>query len=83
MLELYCILIRIHPFGDSNGTVSAMVADIECLRQGVSPIHLLHIRFKEKLLLFRIVRTYDEQRDKLTLQKLLIEIDNFHNRTKT
>ncbi len=30
ILEFYMKFGEIHPFGDSNGTVSAIIADVQC-----------------------------------------------------
>ncbi len=80
ILEFYCIFIRIHPFGDSNGTIAALICDIECFRQQLGALNMLHLRFKDKSFLFCMVDMYDKSRTRNTLEQMLIEIDGFHDK---
>ncbi|MDO8310481.1 MAG: Fic family protein [Sideroxyarcus sp.] len=80
ILEFYFALISIHPFGDSNGTIAALLCDIECFRRGVKPLNMLHLRYKDKAFLFYVVELYVKDRSGSTLGQALRAIDDFHEK---
>jgi Fic family protein len=41
VLRFFFWFVTVHPFGDANGTVSALVCDVLCFRLGFTPLWLL------------------------------------------
>lgn len=79
-LLAFCIdFLHVHPFADSNGTISAMLCDIECFRYDLRPLNMQHLRAKDKPLLFQLARQYGSDRTDATLGQALMAIDRFHH----
>lgn len=81
LLQFYCNFIRIHPFPDRNGTVSALLCNMESLRYGCRPLNMLHLRFKDRGFLFSVVARYIDNQTDAVLKQLIEDVDNFHLRS--
>ena len=79
-LAFYCDFIQIHPFADSNGTIAALLCNIECARHQLKPLNMLHLRAKDRALLFHVVDLYCTNRTGETLKQALRTIDDFHDK---
>lgn len=78
ILRFYFGFLTVHPFGDSNGTVSALVCDVLCFRHGLAPLGLLNIRFKDKNAFLELIAEYENDKSNLSLANILRKIDAFH-----
>ena len=78
ILRFYFGFLTVHPFGDSNGTVSALVCDVLCFRYGFAPFWILNIRFKDKNLFYGLIAEYEENKSDQSLTNILRKIDAFH-----
>lgn len=78
ILRFYFLFLTIHPFGDANGTVTALVCDVLCFRHGLAPFWLLNIRFNDKNFLCYLIAEYEQNKSATSLTNLLQEIDAFH-----
>ncbi|MDD2891351.1 MAG: Fic family protein [Candidatus Gracilibacteria bacterium] len=79
ILRFYIEFGQVHPFGDSNGTISAVLADVQCAVYGFKPFKYLHIRFRDKPFLFHTIELYARDSSMNGLTKILDEIDSFHS----
>lgn len=78
ILRFYFLFLKVHPFADSNGTTSAVLADALCARHGLAPLLALNIRFKDKALLGSLCAEYEEVRSEQDLTNLLGKFDAFN-----
>jgi len=78
IFHLYLLFGKVHPFGDANGTISALVCDVLCFRHGLVPFWMLNIRFKDKDFGYRMVSEYEQSQSDQTLANILRKIDAFH-----
>lgn len=78
ILRFHFEFLTVHPFGDANGTVSALVCDVLCFRHGFTPLWLLNIRFKDKNILFGLIAEYEKDKSDQSLANILRKIDAFH-----
>lgn len=70
--------LRVHPFADSNGTTSAVLADALCVYHGLAPLLALNIRFKDRAYLWSLCEEYDQVRSEQALMNLLGKFDAFN-----
>ena len=82
VLHFYFLFGNIHPFGDANGTISALVCDVLCQRYSFRPLRLLNVRFKDKAFLFHLISLFENDRSLASLTKILVELDGFDRQTK-
>lgn len=75
IFRFYFGFLTVHPFGDSNGTVSALVCDILCFRHGLAPLRLLNIRFKDKNAFLGLIAEYEKDKSDQSLANILRKID--------
>ncbi|MDD2908500.1 MAG: Fic family protein [Candidatus Gracilibacteria bacterium] len=78
ILRFYLDFGKVHPFGDSNGTVSAIICDILCVYYNFKPLELLKIRFNKKNNLFSLISEYEKDDSNENLSKILVLIDKFN-----
>ncbi|EKE26080.1 MAG: hypothetical protein ACD_4C00444G0003 [uncultured bacterium (gcode 4)] len=78
ILRLYFDFWKIHPFADSNWTISAILCDVLCFRNKFEPLNMLNLRFKDKRFLFGIIELYGNDKTFECLTHLLNKIDNFN-----
>lgn len=81
VLRFYFLFGCIHPFGDANGTISALVCDVLCQRHSLRPLWLLNVRFKDKAFLFHLISLFENDRSVASLTKILAELDGFNERS--
>lgn len=79
ILRFYIEFGQVHPFGDSNGTISAVLADVQCALYGFKLLNYLRIRFRDKAFLFHTIKLYARDSSTSGLNKILAEIDSFHD----
>lgn len=80
ILHFYFQFVCIHPFGDANGTISALVCDMLCQRHALRPLWLLNVRFKDKAFLFHLISLFENDRSPASLKNILDELDGFNER---
>lgn len=80
VLRFYFLFGNIHPFGDANGTISALVCDVLCQRHSLRPLWLLNVRFKDKGFLFHLISLFENDHSVASLAKILVELDSFNER---
>lgn len=69
---------KVHPFWDSNGTISILVCDILCVKYWYKPINILKIRFKNKSYWFQLLEKLEKEKySSESLGEILELIDNF------
>lgn len=78
IFRFYFSFLRVHPFADSNGTTSAVLADALCARHGLAPLLALNVRFKDKAYLWSLSEEYDQVRSEQALTNLLGKFDAFN-----
>lgn len=78
VLRFFFWFMTVHPFGDANATIAALVCDVLCFRCGFVPLWLLNIRFKDKNILFCLIAEYEENKSDQSLTTILRKIDAFH-----
>lgn len=78
VFHFYLLFGKVHPFGDANGTVSALVCDVLCFRYGLTPFWMLNIRFKDKNFGYRLVAEFEQNQSDQSLTNILRKIDAFH-----
>lgn len=78
ILRFYFEFLTVHPFGDSNGTVSTLVCDVLCFRYELAPLWLLNIRFKDKNTNLEQIAEYEKDKSDQSLANILRKIDAFH-----
>lgn len=78
ILRFYFWFLTVHPFGDANGTVGALICDVLCFRHGFTPLWLLNIRFKDKNLLCSLIVEFEQNKSEQSLANILRKIDVFH-----
>lgn len=78
ILRFYFWFLTVHPFGDANGTVAALVCDVLCFRHELAPLCLLNVRFKDKNLLCCLISEYENNKSAPSLTNILRKIDAFH-----
>lgn len=77
VLRFFFWFMTVHPFGDANGTVAALVCDVLCFLCGFVPLWLLNIRFKDKSTLFCLIAEYEENKGCQSLTNILRKVDAF------
>jgi len=78
ILRFFFLFNKVHPFADSNGTTSAVLADALCARYGLAPLLPSNIRFKDKSFLWRLCAEFEENQSEQSLTNILRKIDAFH-----
>lgn len=76
ILKFYFDFWKVHPFWDSNWTISSLICDILCKKYGFKELNMLSIRFKDKNYLFEIIKSFEKDKN---LEKCLKMIDDFNN----
>lgn len=66
---------KVHPFWDSNWTISIIISDILCFKYNYEPINTLNLRFKDKEYRFNCLKDFEKNKD---LWEFLKKIDNFN-----
>jgi hypothetical protein len=78
IFRFYLLFGRVHPFGDANGTLSALLCDVLCFRQGLAPFSMLNIRFKDKSFGYSLVAEFEADQSDQSLMNIMRKIDAFH-----
>jgi hypothetical protein len=78
VLRFFMSFGKVHPFGDANGTVAALVCDALCFRHGFAPLCLQNIRFKDKSFGFALVAEFAADQSDESLTNILHKLDAFH-----
>jgi Fic family protein len=78
IFRFYLLFGKVHPFGDANGTLSALVCDVLCFRHGLLPFSILNIRFKDKSFGYSLVAEFEANPSDQSLTNILRKIDAFH-----
>lgn len=76
ILKFFLDFWKIHPFGDSNGTISCLFCDVICKKNNLKPLNTLNIRFKNKEYWFLCLKEYEKNKD---LKQVLKMFDNFND----
>lgn len=78
IFRFYFLFLKVHPFADSNGTTSAVLADALCAYHGLALLLALNVRFKDNALLGSLCAEYEEVRSEQALTNLLGKFDAFN-----
>jgi len=78
IFRFYFQFLRVHPFADSNGTTSAVLADALCARHGLAPLLPLNVRFKDKAFIWSLCEAFDKVQNEQELTNLLEKFDAFN-----
>ena len=79
IFRFYFLFLKVHPFADSNGTLAALLADTLAYKYGLLPFFMLHLRFKDKVVLHSFFERFEEDtKSNALIAALLQELDSFH-----
>lgn len=76
IFAFYVDFISVHPFADSNGTLAALLCDVECFRHGFRPLGIRYLHAMDVQLLYQLTRQCACERTEATLRQSLMAIDN-------
>lgn len=81
ILKFYIDFWKVHPFWDSNWTISILVCDVLCVKYWYKPINILKIRFKNKNFWFELVKKLEKEKySSQSLWEVLKLIDEFNQK---
>ena len=77
IIIFYINFMSVHPFWDSNWTISALISDILCKKYWFEELNLLNLRFKDKNTLFKVIEIYEKDKNS---EQILNLIDEFNEK---
>lgn len=81
IFRFYIDFWKVHPFWDSNWTISILVCDILCVKYWYKPINILKIRFKDKEYWYKLLKKVDNEKySSQSLGEVLKLIDEFNQK---